>query len=125
MKADKYIIRFINKGNVLVMYNSSRTILVQEVNNHDWFFYKLSGQSLNNGSIFSIQNNIFICEIYTGFPMPMMLPSPSGLCYFNFVQYVRVCNLSTCGFMRVLHGAFDRCCPTKKNQSYINCMYVI
>lgn len=55
------------------MYNSSRTILVQEVNNHDWFFYKLSGQSLNNGSIFSIQNNIFICEIYTGFPMPMML----------------------------------------------------
>lgn len=114
MKADKYIIRFINKGNVLVMYNSSRTILVQEVNNHDWFFYKLSGQSLNNGSIFSIQNNIFICEIYTGFPMPMMLPSPSGLCYFNFVQYARVCNLSTCGFMCVLHGAFHRCCPTKK-----------
>lgn len=63
---------------------------------------------------FSIQNNIFICEIYTGFPMPMMLPSPSGLCCFNFVQHVRVCNLSTCGFMRVLHGAFRRCCPTKK-----------
>lgn len=46
--------------------------------------------------------------------MPMMLPSPSGLCYFNFVQHVRVCNLSTCGFMCVLHGAFHRCCPTKK-----------
>lgn len=46
--------------------------------------------------------------------MPIMLPSPSGLCYFNFVQHVRVCNLSTCGFMRVLHGAIHRCFPTKK-----------
>lgn len=34
------------------MYNSSKTISVQEVNNHDWFFYKLYGESLNNGSIF-------------------------------------------------------------------------
>lgn len=51
VKADKYIIHF-NLGNVLVMYNSSKTISVQEVNNHDWFFYKLSGESQNNGSIF-------------------------------------------------------------------------
>lgn len=120
MKADKYIIRFINKGNVLVMYNSSRTILVQEVNNHDWFFYKLSGQSLNNGSIFSIQNNIFICEIYTGFPMPMML--------LHLQDYVILISCNMCACATCLPVDSCACCTVhltdvarqKKNQSYVN-----
>lgn len=62
------------------------------MSNHDWFFYKLYGESLslNNGSIFSIQNNIFICEINTGFPMPMML--------LHLQDYVIsiLCNMCAC-----------------------------